>query len=412
MNIAVNPLVALLGGGAAHLGGAQSQPGTMNFAQLLKGQGGNALLGQQPEMLARLIGKAEAVLATVESLTLDTQGELEGFTLEGLADLLTGEVSLSPETAEGELASLMQTLSDIQDLMRDILDVLPDLMAQFAPEDLGLELQDGQTNVSVATILEVTVFVRDIVSQQSVMPQRTMVSRLNSAHLQGVHSIETRPTPALSLISEIDGIALPDVQAKETLTLTPVASAVVRTLATAAIQTQKSAAQAIDFEASETPLALTSRTEPAQFDQIEQPQAPQPRPENQISTKFANVLVNQVRQVDIQEGTTRIELSPRGLGSIEVEMRTNSDGSLAIVVRAENDAVLSALREERDLLAAIIGDSANGSLDFQEYSEGQNREQGDLNGSNGQGADAEDETVEANASASAIVNGPELDLVT
>jgi hypothetical protein len=89
-------------------------------------------------------------------------------------------------------------------------------------------------------------------------------------------------------------------------------------------------------------------------------------------------------------------------------MRTNSDGSLAVVVRAENDAVLSALREEHDLLAAIIGDSDAGSLDFQEYSQEQSNDQ---SGSTVVGAE-EDDVVDAGVADTTIVNGPRLDLVT
>jgi hypothetical protein len=98
------------------------------------------------------------------------------------------------------------------------------------------------------------------------------------------------------------------------------------------------------------------------------------------------------------------------LGIIEVEMRTNSDGSLSVVVRAENDAVLSALREERDLLAAIIGENASGSLDFQEYSQEQSNEHSGF--ANNSAIVGEEELAEAEVGSEAIVDGPHLDLVT
>ena len=91
--------------------------------------------------------------------------------------------------------------------------------------------------------------------------------------------------------------------------------------------------------------------------------------------RFAAALLGQVKAAEVREGTTRIELTPRGLGSIEVELKTNSDGSLAVVVRAENSHVLSSLREERDLLALAIGDTGTGSLEFQEYTPDNGREQ-------------------------------------
>jgi hypothetical protein len=91
--------------------------------------------------------------------------------------------------------------------------------------------------------------------------------------------------------------------------------------------------------------------------------------------RFAAALLGQVKAAEVREGTTRIELTPRGLGSIEVELKTNSDGSLAVVVRAENSHVLSSLREERDLLALAIGDTGTGALEFQEYTPDNGREQ-------------------------------------
>ena len=92
-------------------------------------------------------------------------------------------------------------------------------------------------------------------------------------------------------------------------------------------------------------------------------------------------------------------------------MRTNADGSLAVVVRAENDAVLSSLREERDLLAAIIGENASGSLDFQEYAQGQGDNQSGQSNSDLNAA-SDEEAAESATEEVAIVNGSELNLVT
>lgn len=86
-------------------------------------------------------------------------------------------------------------------------------------------------------------------------------------------------------------------------------------------------------------------------------------------SRFAAAVASQVRSAEIGEGRTRIELSPRGLGTIEVEVTTGSDGALKVVVRAENPAVLNALREERDLLAQVLGGMDTGSLDLQSFSD-------------------------------------------
>ena len=411
MNTAINPLVSLLGGGTPNTG-QTAMLGSTSFAQLIQGQEllANAQIHPNNE-LATLVLKANNAVASLKALEdLDlsdlTLDDIHAFFAEGQ------DLGVDPN-------SLIETLRDIQDILRDLIDVLPDLMAEFAPEELVVEDLDV---LNFAAIVEVSILVRDIVSNQHLAAQQAAVANPDAPHLQVVAAARresqifngagVRPLQSLSLVSDIDGITLPEPNVRETLTLTPPGATVFRTIVTAVIQSQRSSVQSIDFEASETPLALSARAEQPHFEKIDQPQAPQPaqRPENLISTKFANVLVNQVRQVDIQEGTTRIELSPRGLGSIEVEMRTNSDGSLSVVVRAENDAVLSALREERDLLAAIIGENASGSLDFQEYSQEQSNEHSGF--ANNSAIVGEEDLAEAEVGSEAIVEGPHLDLVT
>lgn len=90
--------------------------------------------------------------------------------------------------------------------------------------------------------------------------------------------------------------------------------------------------------------------------------------------RFAAALADQVRSAEVGEGRTRIELSPRGLGSIEVDVTTRDDGTLQVIVRAENPAVLNSLRNERDLLAQALGGLDAGSLDLQSFSDGTGQE--------------------------------------
>lgn len=414
MNMTMNPLVALMGGGAAQLGGMPIQLDGMKFAQLIQGQTAQAMAAQPilaPHNMSQLAAKAGTVVTTLVALETSAELDISEITLEDLAAFFEDALELGEKMSgkDGDLASLLQSLSDLQELMRDLIDLLPDLLAEFAPENLILSDLD---TLSFAAIIEVSMFVQDIVTNPQLMA--TQSGLLNQISAQTSANVDARPLPTLSLVSDIDGIAVPETQLKETLTLTPPGATVFRTIAISVIQSQRTSDQVVDFEASEAPLALASRSDTPLFEQLEQTQAPQQaqRPETQISTKFANVLINQVRQVDIQEGTTRIELSPRGLGSIEVEMRTNSDGSLAIVVRAENDAVLSALREERDLLAAVIGNADTGSLDFQEYSQEQNNQQADNSGASGGGTESDDASVVADGSMAQIVDGATLDLVT
>ncbi|MCH2250643.1 MAG: flagellar hook-length control protein FliK [Cognatishimia sp.] len=413
MNMTMNPLVALVGGGAAQLGGMPMQLDGMKFAQLIQGQTVQSMVAQPllaPHNMSQLAAKAGSVVTTLVALETSSDLDISEITLEDLAAFFEDALDLGANMSgeDGDLASLLQTLSDLQEMMRDLIDLLPDLLEEFAPESLILNDLD---TLNFAAIIEVSMFVQDTVSNPQLMAAQSRLLNQMSAQTANV---DTRPLPALSLVSDIDGIAVPEQQLKETLTLTPPGATVFRTIAISVIQSQRASVQSVDFEASEAPLALASRAETPLFEQLEQSQAPQQaqRPEAQISTKFANVLINQVRQVDIQEGTTRIELSPRGLGSIEVEMRTNSDGSLAIVVRAENDAVLSALREERDLLAAVIGNVDTGSLDFQEYSQEKSNEQSAASGASAGGAESDDTDVAADGSVTQVVDGTTLDLVT
>lgn len=146
--------------------------------------------------------------------------------------------------------------------------------------------------------------------------------------------------------------------------------------------------------------------------QMARPDAPQ--------AKFSQAIVNQMRSVDFQEGVTKVALSPKGLGTIELEMKTNSDGSLSVVVRAENAHVLNSLRDERDLLGQIIGQSGEASVDFQEFTSDQGQEFGEQSGSAAIGFGAgdteeaggvDDAIADQNQRRGTIGNG-QLDLMT
>ena len=129
--------------------------------------------------------------------------------------------------------------------------------------------------------------------------------------------------------------------------------------------------------------------------------------------KFTQAVIGQLRSVDFQEGTTKIELNPRGLGNVEIEMKTNADGSLSVVVRAESAHVLSSLREERDLLAQIIAQGGDASVDFQEFSSSdQESFEGQSGFDGGAGvSDSGDEVVVEPSQTTTIGNG-QLDLMT
>lgn len=69
---------------------------------------------------------------------------------------------------------------------------------------------------------------------------------------------------------------------------------------------------------------------------------------------FARNIAAQVRGTVFEEGKTRVELTPRGLGDIEVEVARDDSGKLRVVLRAENAAVLTAFRNDRDMILGML----------------------------------------------------------
>jgi hypothetical protein len=99
---------------------------------------------------------------------------------------------------------------------------------------------------------------------------------------------------------------------------------------------------------------------------------------------FTEALMAQVKSVEVREGQTTVNLVPRGLGNIEVEIISEKDVASRVVVRVENPAVLQSLRDDRNLLAQAIGVSDSSIFDFQEQSAGdQSDPQHNQNGQNG-----------------------------
>lgn len=81
---------------------------------------------------------------------------------------------------------------------------------------------------------------------------------------------------------------------------------------------------------------------------VETLRAPTPRPD------LAQSALRQLAQVQLSDGETRIALSPKGMGEILIELRTDENGRLQAVLRAENPAVLQALRIDREALLSSL----------------------------------------------------------
>lgn len=86
---------------------------------------------------------------------------------------------------------------------------------------------------------------------------------------------------------------------------------------------------------------------------------------------FARNVAAQVRGTVFEEGKTRVELTPRGLGDIEVEVARDDSGKLRVVLRAENVAVLTAFRNDREMIIGILRESGiavnDGEVAFESF---------------------------------------------
>ena len=65
----------------------------------------------------------------------------------------------------------------------------------------------------------------------------------------------------------------------------------------------------------------------------------------------------QMRGQVFEDGKTRVELTPQGLGDLEVEVLRDEFGKLRIVLRAENPSVLMAFRHDREALLGLLRES-------------------------------------------------------
>ena len=128
------------------------------------------------------------------------------------------------------------------------------------------------------------------------------------------------------------------------------------------------------------------------------------------SSRFAAALTAQIQAT---EGRTLIELSPRGLGQVEVDIRTEADGTMKVTIRADNLMVLNTLRDAREMLAQSIGGADGAVLDFQEGSPGQ--DQGRQGPALTQGVTGDDKgsaTTTGPIAESEVIGGGQLDIMT
>ncbi|PCH94798.1 MAG: hypothetical protein COB84_07085 [Rhodobacteraceae bacterium] len=142
----------------------------------------------------------------------------------------------------------------------------------------------------------------------------------------------------------------------------------------------------------------------------------QARPAKSFSQNVASQLQGKLSS----EGITRIELAPRGLGNILIELQTKETGEIQIIVKAENPAVLHALRTDRDALLSALPNNISAQdgidLEFEEFNEGQfDRDKDTLNlmdqVAQSENEDVEDSTNPASISRQ-ILGAGRLDILT
>ena len=127
---------------------------------------------------------------------------------------------------------------------------------------------------------------------------------------------------------------------------------------------------------------------------------------------FAEALISQVKSVDVSQNRTVVNLHPRGLGTIEVEVIGEKDMASKVVVRVENPAVLHALREERQLLAQTIGVADSSVFEFRENNTGAQSDKGQQNGAQSGGIFEVSGTDDASREHRDIVDHGQLDILT
>ncbi len=127
---------------------------------------------------------------------------------------------------------------------------------------------------------------------------------------------------------------------------------------------------------------------------------------------MADALMAQVRSVDVQEGRTTVNLHPRGLGTIEVELIAERDAASKVIVRVENPLVLQTLREERQLLAQTIGIADSSVMSFEESATGERSFAGADDDAQAQGTFATDTSEEQARTHTNVVDDGVLDVLT
>lgn len=127
---------------------------------------------------------------------------------------------------------------------------------------------------------------------------------------------------------------------------------------------------------------------------------------------FSEAVMAQIKSVEAAQGRTTVNLIPRGLGNIEIEVLSENDATSKIVVRVENPVVLQALRDDRQVLAQTLGVSDSGLLDFQEHSAGEQSDAKQQNTGQGGAGFSDAPAVQPELAHRDVVQDGHLDIMT
>ncbi|NRB03708.1 MAG: hypothetical protein HRU30_10645, partial [Rhodobacteraceae bacterium] len=89
------------------------------------------------------------------------------------------------------------------------------------------------------------------------------------------------------------------------------------------------------------------------------------------TSRLGEAVMAQIKSAQVEDGRTHIALKPSGLGQIEIVIQTTEDAASKVIVKVDNPAVLTTLRDDRQYLAQAIGVSDGTTLEFQSGSSSQ-----------------------------------------
>jgi len=130
--------------------------------------------------------------------------------------------------------------------------------------------------------------------------------------------------------------------------------------------------------------------------------------------RFSDAILGQIRTADVSADRMKVELHPRGLGHIDIEIANDPLAGVRVTVRAENPHVLQALRDDRAILAQVIGVNDDTQLEFsdrQNGNDGENPAQSQTRQSH-LNSNAQAHSTSAPVEHHNVINGRQLDIVT